>query len=245
MNHFRVIRLLGLILLLAGVRFNCAAANDLFAAGKAAFESGQFADAAKNFRADLETQPAVGTLLNLGLSEWRRGRAGAAILAWEQASWLEPFDANVRTNLQYARDFIGLEGPDYSWYERTSAWLPSNAWAWIAAGSLWLAVGMFVLPGVLRWRRSGWQQALAALGLVLFLLSLPSNLGVLTRTNLGFVMQRDSALRLTPTSESEVVTKLAAGEPARELRGRGEYILVKTSRGQGWIEKNQFGRISP
>ena len=113
------------------------------------------------------------------------------------------------------------------------------------AGSLWLAIGVTVLPGVLRWRRAGWQQALAALGLALFLLGLPAGCGVFTRTKSGFVLQKDARLRLTPTADSEVVTKLSAGEPARELRSRGEYVLVRTARGQGWLERNQFGRISP
>ncbi len=184
-------------------------------------------------------------MLNLGLAEWRRGRAGAAILAWEQAAWMDPFDARARANLEYARQFVSLEPPDYSWYERASTWLPVNAWAWLAGGSLWLAIGLTVLPGVFRWRRAGWQQALAALGLAVFLLCMPAHFGVLTRTKIGFVVQKNAPLRLTPTVESEVVTKLSAGEPARELRSRGEYVLVRTSHGQGWMERSQFGKICP
>lgn len=246
MNRFSFARWKILLVLVSGLELNClAATNDLFTAGAAAFESGQFADAARDFRAAAGARPAAGTLLNLGLAEWRRGRAGAAILAWEQALWIDPFDACARANLQYARQFTSLEAPDYSWYERASTWLPINAWAWIAGGSLWLAIGMSVLPGVMRRRKAGWQQALAALGLALFLLSLPAHIGVVTRTKIGFVLQKDAPLLLTPTAESEVVTKLGAGEPVRELRRRGEYVLVRTSRGQGWMERSQFGRVCP
>ena len=246
MNLFRFAHWKILLALFSALDFNCiAATNDFFAAGVSAFESGQFADAAQNFRAGAVPQPAVGTLVNLGLAEWHRGRAGAAILAWEQASWIDPFNSSARANLQYARDFASLEPPDYSWYERVSTWLPVNAWAWITGVSLWLAIGLSVLPGVLRRRKTGWQQALAAVALALFILCLPAHFGVFTRTKIGFVLQKDSPLCLTPTAESEVIAKLDAGEPARELRLRGKYVFVRTSRGQGWMERSQFGRVCP
>jgi hypothetical protein len=211
-----------------------AATNELFLRGIEAYRQGQFAEAASHLRASAEESPATGTLVSLGLAEWRRGRAGAAVLAWEQALWLDPFDQRARGNLRYARQLTGVESPDYSWYERASAWLPVNAWAWIAGGSLWIAVGLVVLPGVFRWRRSTWQQAVASLSLAVFLASLPALVGESTRTHLGFVLEKETPLRLSPTAEGESATKLA-------VRTRGDYVLVRTTHGRGWIERRQFG----
>jgi tetratricopeptide (TPR) repeat protein len=222
-----------------------AATNDLFLRGVEAYRSGKFAEAANDLRAAAEELPATGTLVNLGLTEWRRGRAGAAIQAWEQAQWIDPFDSRARGNLRYARQLIGVESPDYAWFERASAWLPANAWAWIAGGSLWLAIGLVVLPGVFRWRKSSWQQAIAAVALAVFLASLPALAGVSTRTQLGFVLLKETPLRLSPTAEGESVAKLAAGESARKVRTRGDYVLVRTTHGRGWIESRQFGRLCP
>lgn len=220
-----------------------AATDDLFASGRSAYEAGQFADSAKTLRAAVERRPASGTLQNLGLAEWRRGRAGLAILAWEQALWLDPRNQSARENLAYARKFVGVEAPEFTWYERASTWLPVNAWAWIAGASLWLAIAMAVLPGVLRWRRASWQQALAAISLAVFLLGLPAHLGVVTRTRIGFVMKKDTPLRLTPTAEAEALMKLNAGQPMRALRVRGDYVFVRTANAEGWVEKSQFGSI--
>lgn len=217
--------------------------NELFASGRTAYDAGQFGAAAKALREAAQSQPASGTLLNLGLAEWRRGRAGLAILAWEQALWLDPRAEAARNNLEYARKFTGVEAPEFTWYERASTWLPVNTWAWIAGGSLWLAVAMAVLPGVLRWRRAGWQQALAALSLAAFLLSLPAHFGVVTRTRIGFVLKKDAPLRLTPTAEGEAVVKLNAGQPLRALRVRGDYVFVRSSHGEGWLERSGFGNI--
>lgn len=237
--------LLGIATLLSLAHRSGATAESDFKAGLVAFESGQFAPAAEAWRASARIEPAIGTLLNLGLAEWRRGRAGAAILAWEQAAWVDPFDARVRNNLKFARETVSVETPTLTWYETTSSWLPANDWAWITGAGLTLALGMVTLPSALRWRKAGWHQALAALGLCVFLLSIPAHWGVVTRTEIGFVLERKTPLRLTPTEESEVLFELAPGEPARRVRSRGAFIFIRTANLSGWIARDQFGLICP
>lgn len=216
-----------------------------FRAGVEAFETGQFAAAAKAFQECASVRPAAGTLVNLGLAEWRRGRTGAAVLAWERALWVDAFNREARENLRYARESIGLDSPRLAWYETASTWLPTNSWAWITGGGLWLALGMVTLPVVFRWRRAAWHQAVAALGLGVFLLSLPAHVGVVTRSHLGFVLERKTPLRLTPTEEADHLATLTAGEPVRQLRVRGDYAFVRTHSGSGWIERNQLGLLCP
>ncbi len=220
-----------------------ATTTNLFRAGVEAYHAGEFAPAAQAFREAAAMQPASGTLQNLGNAEWQLGRIGEAVLAWEQALWLNPFDANARHNLRFARRATQLDTPQLHWYEIASSWLPPDWWAWIAGGSLWLVVGMITLPGILRWRRATWHQAVAALALGILLLSIPAHLGVLTRTRLGFVLQKDTPLRLTPTTEGEAVTRLAAGEPARWLRTRGNFLFIRTNRSAGWIQREELGLI--
>jgi tetratricopeptide (TPR) repeat protein len=217
----------------------------LFQQGLTACQSGQYTEAARAFRDSQAAQPASGTLLNLGLAEWRLGHAGEAVLSWEQALWIDPFNRDARDNLRFARRVGEIDPPDLAWYEVASTWLPAGAWAWLAAGSLWLAISMVLLPGVLRWRRAGWHQALAALGLGVFLLSIPSQIGVVTRARLGIVLERNVPLRLTPTRHAEQVATLTAGESARAVRVRGDYCFIRTLRGAGWVDRNQFGLVCP
>jgi len=242
LSHFgeRAAFLLPLGLVLVAAEGAVADSNNPFARGCDAFQAGEFAQAAREFRAAV---PTCGTLLNLGLTEWRRGRVGPAILAWEQAAWIDPFDARATHNLRYARRVAGVESPDLSWYERASAWLPAGYWAWLVGGGLWLSLGLMILPGAFRWRKPAWTQAVAAVGLAVFLVSLPAQLGLVKRAQIGFVLQKNAPLRLTPTEEAEVVAKLSSGEPGRVLRVRGNYILVQTVKGQGWMEQSQFGLI--
>lgn len=228
----------------AGISY-AAATNDFFAQGVAASRAGQFPEASAAFENAARQQPAGGTLDNLGIAEWQRGHAGAAILAWERAQWLDPFDARAQANLQFARQVTQLDGPRLKWFEAASAWLPATAWLWLAGASLWLVTGALVLPAVFRRRRSGGHQALAALGFCLFLFSLTANLGVVSRAQIGFVIKKDAPLLLTPTRDGEVVSTLTDGEPARKLRSRGEYFLIRTGFGTGWIKASQFGLICP
>jgi hypothetical protein len=108
-----------------------------------------------------------------------------------------------------------------------------------------VAVGLLTLPRFFRWRKAGWQQTLAALAAGVFLLGMTANLGVVSRTEIGFVLKKNAPLLLTPTREGEVISTLTAGEPARRLRTRGNYLFIRTTGAAGWIERGQFGLVCP
>ncbi len=245
-----LVALLASLLVLAGFHAHAVApaspnsAAALFQSGCDAYTAGDYLVAAAAFGQAAALQPASGTFLNLGLAEWQRGRPGYAILSWERARWLDPFSHAAQDNLRFGRKAAQLETPDLAWYEVVSTWLPANWWAWIAGASFWLAVAAGTLPGLLRRRRAGWQQSLAAFFLAIFLLSLPAHLGVATRSRLGFILEKDTPLRLTPTAEGQWITRLGAGEPARIERAHGRYLLIRTSRTKGWVEQSQIGRLA-
>jgi hypothetical protein len=234
-----------LLLLLVFLANLAAGQTNLFQQGAKAYDDGDYPAAAKTYDELSRQQPAAGTLLNLGIAEWRRGRTGFAVLAWERALWVDPFNRAARENLRYARKNAQLESPELAWYEAASTWLPVNAWAALAGISLWFAIGVILLPRILHWRRASWQQALAAAGFAVFLLCVPSLVGVQTRTALGFVLEGDTPLRLTPTQDAQTVTLLGPGQPARVERVRGHYVLIRTTYGTGWIGREQFGRVCP
>jgi tetratricopeptide (TPR) repeat protein len=219
-------------------------ADALFRYATNAYSAGNYTQAAGAFAQASSLRPASGTLHNLGNAEWQQGLTGAAVLAWEQALWLDPFNKLARNNLHFGRRVAQLEAPELSWYEVVSTWLPANWWAWVAGLSLWTAVGISTVPGILRWRKADWHQAVAALGLAIFLLSVPAHMGVTSRARLGFVLLKDAPLKLTPTAEAQFITRLPSGEPGRLERERGNYLLIRTSHATGWVERSQFKLIS-
>jgi tetratricopeptide (TPR) repeat protein len=222
-----------------------AATTNFFECGLAAADAGNFSGAADDFEKSACQNPSYGALLNLGICKWQRGHAGAAVLAWERAQWLDPLDSRAAQNLKFAREVSQLDVPELHWHERVSAWLPADWWVWISGASSWLAVGALVLPRFLRWKKSAAQQFLAAFGCGIFLFSLVGNLGELSRANIGFVLKKNASLFLTPTHGGEVISTVNAGESGRVVKVRGNYFLIRTELGLGWVERGQFGLINP
>jgi hypothetical protein len=241
-SRFRLFLLMALV---GAARLNFAGTNDFFAQGIGEYRAGHFPAAAKAFAAANARQPAVGALLNQGITEWQRGHVGSAILAWEQARWIDPFCTAANQNLAFARRVAQVGAPELKWFETASTWLPPNLWVWLAGTSLWLAVGAVTLPGLFRRRKSGRLQTLAALGLGAFLFCFAANLGVVSRTHIGFVVSKETPLLLTPTRTGEVITTLSDGEPVRCLRRHGNYWLAQTPDGMGWIAREQMGLVNP
>jgi hypothetical protein len=234
-----------MLALLAVAQDSFAAVETHFSAGVTAYEAGQFELAAQNFSASPAETAASGTLLNLGLANWRCGRIGGAILAWEQVAWLDPFNRDARNNLSFARETASVDALELTWYEEASTWLPVNWWTWLAVGSLWLAMAFVTLPGFFRMRKAAWHQTVAALSLGVFILSLAPSVGIVTRSNVGIVLENQTSLRLTPTQSAESTASLPSGEPVRELRRHGDYFFVHTQNGNGWVEQRQIGFLVP
>jgi len=232
------------LLCLSGAAF-AAGFSELFQQGVQAYVAGGYEQAAGFFREAVVLSPSSGALHNLGNAEWQAGRVGEAVLAWERAQLLNPYSANTRANLRFARKVAQLEGPNLVWYEICSTWLPVNAWPWLAGASLWLAIAMVMLPGIFRWRKADWHQALAAGGFAVFLLTIPALIGVQTRSQIGVIRAKDTPLRLTPTREAQTMARLPAGEMARLERERGDYVYVRTGNdAAGWLHREQFGRVA-
>src|SRR6185437_8953851 len=98
--------------------------------------------------------------------------------------------------------------------------------------------------GIFRLRKTDWHQGVAAAGFAIFLLTLPALAGIHTRSRLGVALPQETPLRLTPTSEAQILTRLPAGEMGRLERERGPYLFIRTSSASGWVERAQFALLS-
>lgn len=221
-----------------------------FASANAAFNSGDFAEAAYQLRElALAGYWSHGSLHNLGNAEWKVNRPGYAVLAWERARTLNPSDRNTTANLRFARTQAQLVVPERPWFEQYSEWLPPSAWLWTASVALWCGVGLLVLPRILGARRADWHQGVAALLLAIFLLAVPALVGLHTRRSIGVVVHEETPLRLSPTREGETrdsLGKLAAGEMGRVENARGDYLYVRAEGDRaGWVHKHEFIKVWP
>ena len=247
-SEARIPKALLLVCLLGASLSFAAPAPDVstpFARGFQEYQVGGYTLAAETFGEVSRKQPSVGAFFNLGNAQWQDGEKGEAILAWERAQWLSPRNAEVRNNLAFARKQSQINAPELAWYEVCSTWLPPGAWGWLSAGSFWLALALVLLPGIFRWRRNDWQQAGAAASLAVFLLTTPALVGVATRAKLGVVRVPEASLLLTPTREGQSLLRLSAGEVARQIGQRGDYVRVRTGSDlEGWLRREEFALVS-
>jgi len=217
-----------------------------FDLGRGTYESGDYAEAAKAYKEHAAGEVSPGLLHNLGNAEYKLGHVGPAILAWERARSLDPRFRNTAANLRYARGHSGLEEPELSWYEKYSAFFPADRWIAIATCSFWASVALLALPPLLHHRRTAISQAAAVFGIIVFLLTLPALAGIAARGRLGIVVAANTALRLTPTREGEVLGSLAEGEAARVEKSRGEYWYIRASSDRaGWVRCEEFTKLWP
>lgn len=219
--------------------------EERFQKAAASYAEGDFAEAVYQLR-ELSAggQFSGGALHNLGNAEWKVGRHGHAVLAWERAQSLDPFHRNTEANLRFARHEARLEAPLLAWHERYSKLLPGDWWLVIASLGLWGGVALLALPRLLGRRRRDWHQGLAAALLAIFLLCCPAVFGLWKRAQLGVVLEDETPLRLTPTREGETLSRLPAGEMARIERERGSYLYVRAEGDRaGWVRKAEFARI--
>jgi len=216
-------------------------AADVFAPGQAAWAAKHYEAAAEFFGGELKQKPSAEAWRNFGEAAWQGGHPGAAVLAWERARWLNPYDTNAAACLRFAEG-QGLYSPmPLTWTETFSTWLPANGWAGLSCVSLWLAVGLLVVPAVFRWRKTGWLPVLAAVAAGIFLLTLPALAGIHTRMRLGVVPLANTPLRQTPTATAQILSHFAAGDMVRCLAVRGEYYLVRTANdATGWVAREDF-----
>src|SRR4051812_4841502 len=167
---------------------------DVFEQGSLAYNRGDYNHAAEIFGAEARRQKSSGTLQSLGNTEWQLGSVGEAIAAWERSLWIDPFNKNARNNLNFGRKAAQLESPELRWFEVASTWLPADWWAWIAVISFWTMMYAIMLPAIYRNRRTTLHQATAALALTVFFLTFPAQIGISTRSNLGFIVKPQAPL---------------------------------------------------
>ena len=217
--------------------------ND-FQRGTAAYEQKDFELAAQLFAASITNEMSAGAWQNLGNSQWQLGWTAEALIAWERARALDPFAAEPN-NLKFVRDTAQLRAGIDVVRDRGGL-VAGGVVGVVGVREFLVCDGAAAFAGGAAWRRAAGQQALVALGLGVFLLTVPANYGVWTRTRIGLVLAPETSLRYTPTAEEgEPVTRLSAGEPARVVRKRGNYMLIQTRRGEGWVEQRQLGLLFP
>ncbi len=204
------------------------------------YEQGHFDQAAAAYDRLLRDAPGSASLhYNLGNALFKTGQIGKAIWNYRVALDLSPRDADIRANLQFARNTVGPPVQE----ERFRRWihqLTADEWGLISGLLFWLMMGGMIAgqwrPQLRRSLRLGVQSLMVA--------------WVLSALALGMALQDRSGKRIAiavasgeihygPFIESQVHYAVQDGAELRILGSREGWLHVDDSRrGTGWIDKS-------
>lgn len=245
-------------LALAGLLGYCAAMaqtpEDIFKRGNAAYEEGRFQAAAEAYRSLLRYDVRDATVeFNLANAEFRLGNLGRAILHYERARRLDPVDADIRANLEFARSFCfdRVEPPaqvaPVRWLRSIQNRVGPDRQAWVALALAW------GLAALLAWafaRPSGWSaaQGWALAGLLVALLSVAGSwYGTLQRLEgdrAAVVLDGTVEVLAGPGTNNPALFTVHEGLTLEVRSGRDDWIQVSLPNGlNGWIARDSVGEI--
>ena len=222
--------------------------DSLWNAGVAAYTEGDFASALKDWE-EIRSAGLMSRELyyNLGNANFKTGEIAKAILWYERALKLDPSDADVRHNLEYARSLTQDridEVPEIffrQWGHALCYLLPSNTWATLCLVFLAAAIAMallFLLGSTPGRRRTGFFVGIACL-LLAFLsweFARWQRQEALAQDR-AIVMRPVSSVKSSPSAESaKDLFILHEGTRVKILDNVGSYTNIELGDGrQGWI----------
>ena len=227
--------------------------DSLWRSGVEAYTAGDYASALKDFEDVRETGLMSKELYyNLGNSYLRSGEIAQAILWYERACRLDPSDADIRYNLEYARaltqDRID-EVPEMffqQWRRGVCYLLPSNAWAVIGLVSLALMVAcvlLFLLGSTAGRRKLGFFLGIAFLVVALMGWDFARwQRTEALRQDMAIVMKPVSSVKSSPSADgAKDLFILHEGTRVRILDNVGGFSNIELADGrQGWIPAGEI-----
>ncbi len=221
--------------------------NDLFGQANAAYDRGEFEQAAALYREIIDQDGlSAGLLYNLANCYAATGRTGLAVLNYERALRLAPADADIQANLALVRKDGGLPEVVHPGWQRIAALLPADGWLLLATGGLIVCSVLLLLS--LRLTGPGRRLLLFPL---LFCLAI---IGTgLSAAWIGYQSWQDCVvinpggrLLISPFAGAESRGPIREGSLVRPLKEHQGYVLVRDRNGrQGWIPREEMACIVP
>ena len=222
--------------------------DSLWKAGVQAYTAGDWNQAA----ADWSDVAATGLrskelYYNLGNACYKEGEIAKAILFYERALRLDPSDADIRYNLEFARNMTQDridEVPEFilkTWVRKVNYLLPSDAWAGLSLFllALGLALGLLFLLGPSAGaRRTGFFTGIAALLLALAAWGFArSQKAAAERHDAAIVMRPVTSVTSSPSSEAaKSLFILHEGTKVKVLDEVSGFTGIELADGRrGWI----------
>jgi hypothetical protein len=184
-------------------------------------------------------------LYNLANSYARAGKPGLAVLNYERAALLAPYDPDITANLEYVRTSAHV------------ATAPRSRFAWIAAAAspalaAWLGVVGIILVGtaLLAKRatsRLRWVRACGMLvGTALLSLTVSNAMLLWPRMHEAVVLINQTPALVSPVPMADTAFVLQEADTVAITAKHEDFVLIRTRSGlSGWVARANLGAVVP
>jgi len=215
------------------------AANELYAKGK-------FANAAGIYEKVLQSGAVSPALyFNYGNAEFKSGNPGRAIAAYRRAAQLAPRDAEVRANLDFARNQV--QGPvlQENRWSRIAGWLDVltlNEWTELAVVTFWLMFALLVARLIRPSLRTalGGLTRVAVMAVIVSCAGLGVNAAIHFSKQIAVVVAPNAVARSGPFDEAQNVFAVHDGAELAVVDQKNGWWEVTDGSGRiGWLSQKQ------
>jgi tetratricopeptide (TPR) repeat protein len=222
-----------------------AADDRAISAAETAYAKGDYATAIEKWSEEARIEGVTAARLSaLGNAEWRLGRKGRAMVCWERALLLDPFDPVATAGIRHALNAGGTDRPAFTWTENYAAFLTADAWLIVATLSFWVAFLCVIVPRLRRRTASEANHRTRVISLTLLVLCIPGLWGSRVLSARAVVRKAEISLRLTPTQFGEPMSSVDEGDVVRTGRPLNGHVRVTTADGKtGWLRAGEIEAV--
>lgn len=224
-----------------------------FEAGNRAYQQRDFAKALQEYH-QIAAQGIKSDALfyNMGNAYFRRGQLGAAILYYEKARQLNPYDSRIAHSLEVARSKSKNQIPEVPEAFWTTAWR-YLLWFFTLEGFFWIGIGLYILVFLLiaHWiwftQPTPWRRRTLMVLIPLTVVFLGASIFAAYKENVhqfAVVQPKKTEILATPVSDGQSVRVLYEGLTVKILHREGAWFRVKLPNGlEGWMQKRDLAII--
>jgi tetratricopeptide (TPR) repeat protein len=189
---------------------------------------------------------------NLGNAYLRTGSKGKAILYYERAFRIRPRDADIRSNLDFARTLVEGDAGQYSerWYERIFLFLRgflSTDEMTSLLSILYFAIMISLILSISCKAQRKTLYYSTSVFCVLFIVALPSFISGVYRSEFqkkAVIVVKETSVRFEPNDDATVHFKLHEGAVIQITRSQDNWHQVRRYDGKmGWLKGDVFAVI--
>lgn len=229
--------------------------SQLINAANDAYQNQAYEEAIQQYQTLIDQGYQSSTLFyNLGNAYFKSGQMGKAVLYYEKAKVLAPFDADIRHNLKVVdaqlEDNIEPLAPFFLirwWNFWVNAFSPTT-WSIIGIVCLWLGVAGLAIWLLGKERRRKKLGFFIGVGLLIgslfpFALAYSGNQRM-QNNGLAVIMEQEIGLKTAPDDQSQDLFRLHEGTKVQILDQIGTWYKVKLADGEiGWLLASQLERV--